>query len=124
MQTCIKRAQKGDAVALRLCIERLVPIKASRDRSVKVELPDVRSAADLVQAAAAVIERAAAGEMTLSEAKEFMQLLEVERRVIETSELAVRIEVLEREAAGGVDVGPVAAVLADRMRRRIEEERR
>ena len=121
MQTAIRRAKKGDAVALRLCVERLVPIRAARDRTVIVELPDVRTAADLVAAAATVIERAAAGDMTLSEAKEFMQLLEVERRVIETSELAVRIEVLESQAAGSEDVGPAAAELARRVRRCVED---
>jgi len=49
-------------------VEWLAPIRASRDRSVGLELPDVRNAADLVTAAAAVIERAAAGEISLSEA--------------------------------------------------------
>jgi hypothetical protein len=70
-----------------------------------------RTAADLVTAAAAVIGRAAAGEMTLSEAREFMQLLEVDRRVSETSELAVRIQVLEAQAEGS-DLAPAAAELA------------
>ncbi|MGD0775669.1 MAG: DUF5681 domain-containing protein [Candidatus Solibacter sp.] len=121
MRECIKRAKKGDAVALHLCVERLVPIRAARDRSVCVELPDVRTATDLVAAAATVIERAAAGDMSLSEAREFMQLLEVERRVIETSELAVRIEVLERDAAAGSEVGPAAAELARRVRRIVLE---
>ena len=120
MQTCIKRAKKGEPIALRLCVERLLPIRAARDRSVVVDLPDVRTAADLVAAAAAVIERAASGDMSLSEAKEFMALLSAERAMIETSELAVRIEVLEAAAAEGADVGPDAAALVRRMRRCIE----
>lgn len=122
MRECIKRAKKGDAVALRLCVERILPIRAARDRSVCVELPDVRTATDLVAAAATVIERAAAGDMSLSEAREFMGLLEVERRVIETSELAVRIEVLESQASAGGEVGPAVAELARRVRRVVLEE--
>ena len=91
----IERAKKGDAVALKLCVDRLVPVRAARDRTVDVELPDIANVADLVAAAAAVVEHAAAGRITLSEAKEFMQLLEGQRRLVETADLAVRIEALE-----------------------------
>jgi hypothetical protein len=116
MQTCIKRAKKGDAVALRLCVERLVPVRATRDRSIVVEdLPDVRNASDLVGAAALVIERAAAGEMSLSEAKEFMALLQAERALIETQDLSVRLEVLEAQQAAGSGGAPAA--VADLVRR-------
>lgn len=122
MTQCIKRAKKGDAVALRLCVERLVPVRASRDRSVVVELPDVRKATDLVTAAACVIERVASGDMTLSEAKEFMSLLSAQRALIETTDLAVRIEVLERSATDA-EVSAEAAVLGRRVRRSIETGR-
>jgi hypothetical protein len=97
----IKMAKKGDGVALKLCIERLLPVRAARDRIVELNLPAVRTAADLVSAAAVVIEGVAAGEMSLSEGKEFMALFEHQRRVIETSELAVRIEALVQQEARG-----------------------
>jgi len=120
MAKCIAMAKKGDAVALRLAVERLVPARAARDRAVSVDLPAARSVPDLLDAAAEVIARAAAGEITLSEAKEFMALLEVQRKVIETTELAVRLEVLEGrmghsfEAAGpGEELGRRARKLED-----------
>ena len=76
---------------------------------------------DLVAAAAAVVRHAAAGEITLSEAREFMTLLEGQRRVIETAELAVRVEALERSGVtSGVDPAERAAESA--RRRSIEEE--
>lgn len=117
----IALAKKGDGVALRLCIERLLPARASRDRTVELELPQVAKAADLVAAAGAIIGRAAAGEITISEAKEFMGLLEGQRKVIETAELAIRLEVLERsiEPKGG-PVGfaaPADPDMAARVRR-------
>jgi hypothetical protein len=125
MRECIKRAKKGDAVALRLCVERLVPIRAARDRSIVVEdLPDVRSASDLVTAAALVIERAASGDMSLSEAKEFMALLQAERALIETQDLAVRLEVLEQQAAEGGAASPAVAELGRRIRRCVLEGER
>ena len=98
MERLIKLAKKGDGVALRLCVERLVPVRAARDRTVDVELPDVSRAADLVVAAAAVVRHAADGHITLSEAKELAALLESERKLIETADLALRIEALESTA--------------------------
>jgi hypothetical protein len=112
----ITLAKKGDGVALKLCVDRLLPIRAARDRAVELVLPAAQSAADLVAAAAVVIERAAAGEITLSEAKEFMALLEQQRRSIETSDLAVRIEALEASGA----IAP-ASDSAMRIRRVLDE---
>jgi hypothetical protein len=126
MKECIKRAKKGDAVALRLCVERLVPVRASRDRSIVVEdLPDVAKAADLVSAAALVIARAAAGLMSLSEAKEFLALISAQRALIETQDLAVRLEVLEHQQAEDAGGAPLAAVaeLTRRVRRQVLDDR-
>jgi hypothetical protein len=100
----IRLAKKGDAIALKLCVDRLLPVRAARDRAVELVLPAAESAADLVRAAAVVIDRAAAGEITLSEAKEFMALLEQQRKAIETSDLCVRIEALE--ASGAIAAAP------------------
>jgi hypothetical protein len=113
----IKMAKRGDAIALKLCVDRLLPVRAARDRAVELVLPAAECAADLVRAAAVVIDRAAAGDITLSEAKEFMALLEQQRRAIETSDLAVRIEALE--ASGVIAGGPPDT--ARRVRRILDE---
>jgi len=91
----IREAKKGEPLAMRLVVERLVPIRAARDRAVDLALPDVGRAVDLVEAAAAVVSHAAQGDITLSEAREFMGLLEGERKLMETADLAVRLEALE-----------------------------
>ena len=109
MESVIERAKSGDGVALRLAVERLLPARAARDRCVSIDLPAVERAADLVAAAAEVIGRAAAGAITLSEAREFFTLLEGHRKLIETTDLVVRVEALEgagavaRPPAGDVD---------------------
>jgi hypothetical protein len=113
-------AKKGDGVALKLCVDRLLPVRAARDRAVELVLPSAESAADLVRAAAVVIERAAAGEITLSEAREFMALLELQRKSIETADLVVRIEALE--ASGGLAAAPPG--VAARVRRVLDERLR
>jgi hypothetical protein len=91
----VKKAKAGDAVCLKLVLERLVPVRSARDRTVDVALPAIGKARDLVEAAAAVIDGVASGQMTISEGREFMSLLEGERKLIETTDLLVRIEALE-----------------------------
>ena len=76
-------------MALRLCIERLVP--ARRSGSAALELPEIAKAEDVAEAARAVIAAAARGELTLAEAREWMALLDNQRAAIETENLAVRL---------------------------------
>lgn len=111
----VKMARKGDSVALKLCVDRLLPVRAARDRTVELDLPAVRRAGDLVDAARVVIQEAAAGNITLSEARDLAALLSAERALIETTDLAVRIEALEGQIAeqqqgGGVDPPTAARV--------------
>jgi hypothetical protein len=119
IERLIREAKKGEPVALRLAVERLVPVRAARDRAVELALPDVARAQDLAQAAAAVVAHAAAGEITLSEAKEFMALLEVRRKVMETTDLVLRLEALEGPEAAGRPMGfvPGGEEVAARVRR-------
>ena len=122
--TLIERAKAGDALALKLCVDRIVPIMAARDRVVGVELPDVADTSDLVAASAAVIEHAAAGRITLSEAGEFMRLLKAQRELVETADLSVRIEALETRASTEAGVRSVLArELGPSMRARVRNLR-
>ena len=93
MRKAIELAKKGDKLALKLCLERIVPRPG---RTVEIDLPAVKKADDLVAACAAVIDSAAAGQLTLQEAREFMELLDAQRKAIETQDLVVRIELLEQ----------------------------
>jgi hypothetical protein len=92
VRKAIDLAKDGNPLGLRLCFERLVP---RRERVVEVDLPRVRKAVDVADAVAQVISEAAAGKMTLPEARDFLALLEQQRKALETSELAVRLELLE-----------------------------
>jgi hypothetical protein len=92
VRKAIAMAKKGEAVALKLCIERILPRRA---HVVELALPEIRAAEDVAGGCAAVLEAAAAGRITLAEAKEFLGLLDLVRRSIETHDLAVRIQLLE-----------------------------
>jgi hypothetical protein len=93
VKRAIEDAAKGKPTALKLVIERLVP--RPREAAVAIDLPAVEKAEDVADACAAVIAAAADGEISIAEAREWMELLEARRRSIETCDLAVRIRLLE-----------------------------
>ncbi len=95
----IALAKRGDPVALRICIDRIVP--RGRGRPIEVDLPELRKATDLVAAASAIVDAAARGEMTPAEAQEWMRVLDAQRRILETEELALRIELIEQQLEDG-----------------------
>jgi len=95
-QQAIDKALEGDMVALRLCLDRLAPPR--RDAPVSIALPAVRSAADAVQASAAVLAAVAEGEVTPDEAGRVMALLTAHRSLVETGDLETRIAALEAKA--------------------------
>jgi hypothetical protein len=92
----VERALEGDTVALRLCLERLVPPR--KDAPITVELPPIAGPADVVAASAAVLAAVGAGDITPDEAGRVMTLLTAHRAIVETSDLAERIVALELAA--------------------------
>lgn len=86
-------ALEGDGVALRLCLERLVPPR--RERTLRLKLPPVASPAELPAAMTVVLAAAVGGELTPGEARALTELIEACRRMHETCELAERLAALE-----------------------------
>ncbi len=89
----IEMALEGDTVALRLCLERLVPPR--KDIPIAIELPPVKSAEDTVAASAAVLAAVGAGDITPEEAGRVMALLTAHKAIVETGDLEQRIAALE-----------------------------
>jgi hypothetical protein len=95
----VEMALAGDAVAMRLCFERIAPVR--RGRPVKFTLPRIATAADVTAALGAVLKATATGEMTPDEAATIAGVMEAKRRAIETEELDQRLSNLEKSAAKG-----------------------
>jgi hypothetical protein len=89
----IVKAKKGYAVPLQLVFERLAPTR--KDRHIELKLPPIATIQDLLAAQAAIIEHAAAGEITPSEAHIMASLLDLRRKTIETCEIEARLAALE-----------------------------
>lgn len=89
----IDGALAGDATCLRLCVERLAPIR--KDAPITLDIPRLSKPVDVADAIAAIKFAVAHGEITPSEGLTMANLMEVQRRVLETVDLAARIEALE-----------------------------
>jgi len=94
----VEMALAGDTVALRLCLDRLMP--ARKDRHIAFALPPLETAADALKATAALVEAVAAGELTPSEAAELSKLVEGFARAMELHDIQERLEKLEAAQPG------------------------
>jgi hypothetical protein len=93
-RVAIEEAKQGNMIALRLCLDRIVPPR--RDRPVRFAIPELNTAADAGKAIAAVAQAVANGELGLSEAGELSKLIETYVRAIEATELEQRLRALEQ----------------------------
>ena len=90
----VEMALAGDPMALRLCLDRLLPVL--RERPVSVALPPVTTSKDAVAASAALIQAVASGEIAPGEARELGRLIELHLKAIEVHEFESRLSTLEQ----------------------------
>jgi hypothetical protein len=95
-QKAIEAALGGDSVALRLCLDRIVPPR--RERPVKFALPALKVAEDAAAAMGAITAAVAEGELSLGEAESAAKLVELFVRTLEAGEFDRRIRALEETA--------------------------
>jgi hypothetical protein len=91
-------ALSGDTAAMRLCLDRIMP--ARKDRIVSFALPKLATAADAVDATAALVKAVASGELTPSEAAELSKLVEAFTRAVDLHEIQQRLKKLEAAQEG------------------------
>jgi hypothetical protein len=97
IQKIKQRALKADPMAMRLCMERLVPLAKAPDT--RFRLPAVGTGANLTEAISAVTEAVAEGEMSAQEGELMARIVESQRRNIEVEEFEARIKALETTPA-------------------------
>jgi len=89
----IDKAKRGNLVALRMCLDRIIPPR--RDRAIQFKIPQLNSASDASKAMAAIMIAVAHGELTPAEAAELSNVVTVYVRVIETTEIERRLLAVE-----------------------------
>jgi len=98
-------APAGDVVALRLCLERIIP--ARRGRAVALDLPHAETAAEVLAAMRVVVTAMSTGAITPDEAATVAGILDAQRKAIETADLERRIVELERQGAWSATPTPL-----------------
>ena len=89
----IDQALGGDVTALRLCLDRIAP--ATRERTVRFDLPVVNGADDIPAAIGAILQAVAGGDLAPGEGAVVAALLDRWRVAYEVAELERRITALE-----------------------------
>lgn len=89
----IEMAIAGDLAAIRLCMDRLAPVR--KDEPVAFELPPIEKSADIVAATASIVAAVAAGELTPSQAAELSKVIDVHVRALESKDFDERLTKLE-----------------------------
>jgi hypothetical protein len=92
----IEKALEGDGIALRLCLERILP--ARKERPIFFSMPAIASAGDAAKAMGALLAAVAAGNVTPSEAGEVSKIVEIYFEALQVSEFEQRLKALEERA--------------------------
>jgi hypothetical protein len=95
-EAVITAAKKGDLIAARMVLDRLVP--PAKERPVNIALPDTGTAQGCVEAQNAILQAVGEGNLLPGEGVALAGIVESRRRAIETLELEQRIVTLEEKA--------------------------
>jgi hypothetical protein len=85
-------------VALRLCMDRILPVR--KERPITVALPEVSTIEGIVEALGVVTSAVTEGEITPGDAATLAGVLETKRKALETQEIERRITAIEAQVCG------------------------
>jgi len=92
----VELARGGNVVALRLCLERLIPPR--KDRPINLKLPKVGGVGDIPEALGAVLKAVADGGITPQEGQAVAGMIEAYRKGVELADIDARLTALEEKA--------------------------
>jgi hypothetical protein len=99
LRAMVERAKGGDTAAATLILSRAWPQR--KGRPTPLDLPPVKSAADLTAAMGALVAAMADGTLTPEEAQAAAAVMQTHRAALETLELEARVAALEAAKEGG-----------------------
>ena len=104
MQKVVTLAKMGHDVAMRLCVERMMPPR--RERPVPLPLPRIESDADARRATSDIMEAMSDGEITPKEADRLLRAVAGAAFIMQSGELAARLNWIEQRLASVGDDAP------------------
>jgi Family of unknown function (DUF5681) len=98
LQKMVQAALGGDVRAADLLLKRAWP--EQKGRHVSIELPPIKTAADIAKSIGVLANAVADGDLTPGEAHTLAGVLEIQRRTIETADLEARLAAIEAGMKG------------------------
>src|ERR1043166_9131831 len=95
VENLVERAKRGEPAALRLCMERILPV--GRGRPLPIELPSIRSTEDAQAAAGVIMDALKEGAVSAREAVDLLRVVEGLTRL--TGAIAFIKKMARREVA-------------------------
>ena len=89
----VDMAKGGNILALRLCLERVIPIR--RERSIELELPPAHNALDLAANLQRILAAVGEGRITPGEAQALTEVVSSQAHLFETADMERRMQELE-----------------------------
>ncbi|KFL18976.1 Uncharacterised protein [Ralstonia pickettii] len=96
VKKAVDMALAGDATALRICIDRLIPAAKAKDSPITLD----GLSGSLGEQGQTVVNALAGGQLTPDEANAVMSVLSAQARIIEVDELEKRLAALEERTNG------------------------
>jgi hypothetical protein len=112
---CISMAGQGHLGAMRLCLERYMPVR--RESPIRLVLPKTITAGDLGKTAEEVTRAVLRGNITPTEGEKMMNILHLYARIIDTVDLASEVEKIKAHLAAAPVSGPQIIGLPDQSKR-------
>ena len=99
----LELALEGDMAALKLCLERILPVR--RDRPIQLDLPPTETIDQIAVALAAVVRAIADGQITPAEGAIISDILVKKLKAVEMEQIESRLmKVEERVGANPTDI--------------------
>ena len=99
LRKCLAMALQGDATAMRLCVERMLPF--SKESRIGLKIAHISTIAELGMELNRVLQAVGRGVITTEQGQRLADLLQSRGRIIESQDLEARLHALER--ASGVN---------------------
>ena len=93
IRQCVSLAKKGNIHALRLCLERVLPIR--KERSIELELPPAQNGLDLAANLQRIVVAVGEGRITPGEAQALSEVVSSQAHLFETADMERRLQTLE-----------------------------
>ena len=101
VRKAIELATAGDILALRLCLERLLPPR--KDRTIQLNLPLIATLPQISSAMSTVVQAIGEGIITPTEGESLVNIFTMQTKMLETADLDHRVTQMEQAMATNKD---------------------